>query len=39
MENDIDMKLYNEYLSGEKSAFELLYNKYKDRVNILSLIL
>ena len=32
MENDIDMKLYNEYLSGEKSAFELLYNKYKDRV-------
>lgn len=32
MEKDLDMKLYNEYLSGEKSAFELLYNKYKDRI-------
>ena len=32
MKNDIDMKLYNEYLSGEKGAFELLYNKYKDRI-------
>ena len=29
MENDIDLKLYNEYLNGEKSAFEILYNKYK----------
>ena len=28
MENDIDLKLYNEYLNGEKSAFEILYNKY-----------
>lgn len=32
MEKDIDMKLYNEYLNGEKEAFELLYNKYKDKV-------
>ncbi len=32
MEKDLDMKLYNEYLSGEKNAFELLYNKYKDRI-------
>ena len=32
MEKDLDMKLYNEYLSGEKEAFELLYNKYKDKI-------
>lgn len=32
MEKDLDMKLYNEYLNGEKSAFELLYNKYKDKI-------
>lgn len=32
MENDLDMKLYNEYLNGEKGAFELLYNKYKDKI-------
>lgn len=32
MKKDLDMKLYNEYLSGEKNAFELLYNKYKDRI-------
>ena len=32
MENDLDLKLYNEYLNGEKSAFELLYNKYKDKI-------
>lgn len=32
MEKDLDMKLYNEYLGGEKSAFEILYNKYKDRI-------
>ena len=32
MENDLDMKLYNEYLDGEKGAFELLYNNYKDRI-------
>ena len=32
MENDLDLKLYEEYLSGEKGAFELLYNKYKDKI-------
>ena len=32
MEKDLDIKLYNEYLNGEKDAFELLYNKYKDKV-------
>lgn len=32
MEKDLDMKLYNEYLEGEKGAFELLYNKYKDKI-------
>lgn len=32
MEKDLDIKLYNEYLEGEKSSFELLYNKYKDKI-------
>ena len=32
MEKDLDIKSYNEYLSGEKEAFELLYNKYKDKI-------
>lgn len=32
MEKDIDQKLYNEYLNGEKEAFELLYNKYKKKI-------
>ena len=32
MEKDIDKKLYNDYLKGEKEAFELLYNKYKSRI-------
>ena len=32
MEKDLDMKLYNEYLEGNKRAFELLYNSYKDKV-------
>ena len=32
MEKDLDIKLYNEYLKGEKQAFELLYNKYKDKI-------
>ena len=32
MEKDLDIKLYNEYLDGEKDAFELLYNKYKDKI-------
>ena len=31
MERDIDKKLYNNYLNGEKQAFEFLYNKYKNR--------
>ena len=30
MEKDLDIKLYNEYLDGEKGAFELLYNKYNN---------
>ena len=32
MEKDIDKKLYYDYLNGEKEAFELLYNKYKNRI-------
>lgn len=32
MEKDLDIKLYNEYLNGEKGAFELLYSKYKDKL-------
>ena len=32
MEKDLDIKLYNEYLDGEKGDFELLYNKYKDKI-------
>ena len=32
MDNDLDIKLYNEYLNGEKKAFELLYNKYKNKI-------
>ena len=32
MENDLDMKLYQEYLNGEKGAFEILYNKYKEKI-------
>lgn len=32
MEKDLDIKLYNEYLSGNKEAFELLYNKYKEKI-------
>ena len=32
MEKDIDKKLYNEYLNGKKEAFEILYNKYKKRI-------
>ena len=33
MEKDLDMILYKEYLNGNKNAFELLYNKYKDKIN------
>lgn len=32
MEQDIDTKLYNDYLNGEKQAFEILYNKYQNRI-------
>lgn len=32
MEKDFDEKLYNEYLKGQKEAFEFLYNKYKKRI-------
>lgn len=32
MGKDIDTKLYNEYLNGEKDAFEILYNKYKNKI-------
>lgn len=30
---DIDMNLYNEYLQGNKEAFEILYNKYKSNIH------
>jgi len=39
MEKDLDKKLYNDYLDGQKEAFEFLYNKYKKESNILFLIL
>lgn len=32
MEKDLDKKLYNDYLNGEKQAFENLYNKYKKKI-------
>ncbi len=32
MEKEFDEKLYNEYLKGQKEAFEFLYNKYKKRI-------
>lgn len=32
MERDLDKKLYNNYLSGERQAFEYLYNKYKNKI-------
>lgn len=32
MEKDLDKKLYNDYLNGEKKAFEYLYNKYKNKI-------
>ena len=32
MEKDLDMKLYIEYLNGEKIALELLYDKYKAKL-------
>lgn len=32
MDKDLDKKLYNDYLNGEKEAFEILYNKYKNKI-------
>ena len=32
MEKKLDEKLYNAYLSGEKQAFEYIYNKYKSKI-------
>ena len=32
MKKDLDMELYNKYLDGENEAFELLYNKYKNKI-------
>ena len=32
MERDLDNKLYNNYLNGEKQVFEYLYNKYKNKI-------
>lgn len=32
MEKDLDKELYNKYLKGQKEAFELLYNKYKNKI-------
>ena len=32
MERNLDKKLYNDYLNGEKQAFEYLYNKYKSKL-------
>ena len=32
MEKDLDIELYNEYLDGNKKAFETLYNKYERKI-------
>lgn len=32
MEKNLDEKSYNSYLSGEKQAFEYIYNKYKSKI-------
>lgn len=32
MEKDLDKKLYNDYLNGEKQAFEYIYKKYKNKI-------
>ena len=34
MEKDIDLKLYNEYLKGDRQAFEILYKKYINSLDI-----
>ena len=38
MEKDLDKEIYKEYLKGNKETFEILYNKYKKKLNILFLI-
>ena len=32
MEKNLDKELYNDYLKGNKEAFEYLYNKYKNKI-------
>lgn len=32
MEKDLDSKLYNEYFQGKKEIFDLLYSKYKSKI-------
>ncbi len=32
MKEDLDTKLYNDYLNGDENAFELLYNRYKSKI-------
>ena len=32
MQKDLDEELYNDYLNGEREAFEFLYNKYKSKI-------
>lgn len=32
MKKDLDTKLYDNYLKGDKQAFEHLYNKYKCKI-------
>lgn len=38
MEKDLDKEIYKEYLKWNKETFEILYNKYKKKLNILFLI-
>jgi len=32
MEKDLESKLYMEYFEGKEEVFELLYNKYKSKI-------
>ena len=32
MEKELDEKLYNNYINGDKDSFEYLYNRYKSKV-------
>ena len=36
MEQDIDKKLYNDYLRGNTQAFELLYLRYKNKIHTIN---